>query len=98
MAIRLLDTDHMSILERESPEAHRLEERLSALPQDDIATSVVSYEEQTRGWLAVSAQARTPEAQVAAYQRLKRHLSIYCRIAVVSYDANAAQIFERLKQ
>ncbi len=38
------------------------------------------------------------EMQIAAYQRLKRHLDIYCRIAVISYDEKAAAEFERLKQ
>jgi tRNA(fMet)-specific endonuclease VapC len=45
MSIHLLDTNHMSILERESLEAQRLETRLSALSQDDIATTIVSYDE-----------------------------------------------------
>ena len=98
MPIHLLDTNHMSILERHSPELQRLEARLSTLPQDDVGTTIVSYEEQTRGWLAVAAQARTQEAQIAAYQRLKRHLDIYCRIAVVPYDERAAEVFERLRQ
>jgi tRNA(fMet)-specific endonuclease VapC len=97
MPIHLLDTDHMSLLERDSPEARLLDARLSTLPPDDVATSIVSYEEQTRGWLAVAAQARSPEAQVAVYQRWKRHLDVYCRIVVLSYDARAAEVFERLK-
>ena len=49
MPIHLLDTNHMSILERESHESQRLEARMLALPQDDIGTTIVSYEEQTRG-------------------------------------------------
>lgn len=55
MPIHILDTNYMSILERQTPEARRLEARMMEIPQDDIATSIVSYEEQTRGWLAVSA-------------------------------------------
>lgn len=98
MPIYLLDTNHMSLLERASPEAERLIDRLSLVPPDDIGTTIVSYEEQTRGWLAFSAQVRTQELQLIAYQRLKRHLDIYCRIAVVSYDEKAAAIFEQLKQ
>ncbi len=98
MPIYLLDTNHMSILERRSPALHRLESRISAVPQDDIATTIINYEEQTRGWLAISAQARTQEMQIAAYVRLKRHLDIYCRIAVIPYDEKAAHAFERLKQ
>ncbi len=98
MPIRLLDTNHMSILERQSQECRRLESHLSAIPQDDIATTIVSYEEQTRGWLSVSAQAQTQSMQIAAYLRLKRHLDIYGKFAVVQYDERAAEVFERLKQ
>ena len=47
--------------------------------------------------MSVSAQAKTQEMQIAAYARLKRHLNIYCRIAVIEYDEKAAAVFERLK-
>lgn len=86
-------TDHVFGAFKDDPlfeEALRLKSRVAAVPPDDLATSIVSYEEQTRGWLAVSAQARTPQAQIAAYERLKRHLEVYCRIAVVAYDEKAA--------
>jgi tRNA(fMet)-specific endonuclease VapC len=97
MPIHLLDTNHMSILERDSVASSRLQARMLRFPQDDIATTVVSYEEQTRGWLAVLARARTPNMQVAAYLRLKRSLSVYCRFAVIQYDEEAAAIFEQLR-
>ncbi len=42
MPVHLLDTNHMSILERESPQSQRLEARLSALPQDDVAATIIS--------------------------------------------------------
>ena len=55
----LLDTDHMTMLERDGAEAKRLRARLALIPLDDVATTIVSYEEQTQGWLALLAQART---------------------------------------
>ena len=94
--MHLLDTDMMTVLERGGPEGGRLKARLDALAPDDLATTIVSYEEQTRGWLAVSAKARTPNAQIAAYRRLKTHLLIYSRIAVLDYDERAAAEFERV--
>ena len=94
----LLDTDNMSAIERESPASIRLKARIANVPPDDIATSIVSYEEQTRGWIAVSANAETPEKQIKAFLRLKAHLQIYCKIAIVDYDAKAAAEFERLKR
>lgn len=94
----LLDTDHMTLLEHGGPEGTRIRERLRGLPLDDVATSIVNYEEQMRGWLARIAQAATPERQIAAYGELRRQLRNYCDIAVVEYDARAAAEFERLRQ
>lgn len=79
----LLDTEPMTVLEREGPEAEVLKARLARIPLDDLATTIISYEEQTRGWLAYIAQIQTEEARVRASRFLSRHLDIYCRIAVV---------------
>jgi tRNA(fMet)-specific endonuclease VapC len=94
----LLDTDSMTLLERGGSEGARLKARLATIPPDDLATTIISYEEQMRGWLSVSAQARTQEAQIAAYRRLKTHLQIYSNIAVVDYEEKAATEFTRLRQ
>ena len=98
MRLYLLDTDIMTLLEREGPEVTRLRARLAAIPRDDIATSIVSYEEQTRGWLAYSAQARTPELRIIAYRRLKSHLQMYCKFAVIEFDEKASAEYEKLKK
>ena len=55
----LLDTDHLSVLERGGADAERLRHRLQALLPAEIAATVVSYEEQTRGWLSYLAKARS---------------------------------------
>jgi hypothetical protein len=42
----LLDTDHLSVLQwQEQPACARLLERLDQLPPDDIATSIISFQE-----------------------------------------------------
>lgn len=63
-----------------------------------LATSIITYEEQVRGWTARSSQAQTAEEQVFVYERLKRQLQSYCRTAVVDYDQRAAAEFERLRK
>jgi tRNA(fMet)-specific endonuclease VapC len=68
--VYLLDTDHMSLLERGGAPGEALRVRLQAVPPDDAATTIISYEEQTRGWLARLAQARTIERQAAACRKL----------------------------
>lgn len=92
------DTDHMSLLDLGGAEGERIKARLRNVPPDDVAVTIISYEEQTRGWLARIAQMRTPEREIGVYNELKRQLNNYCRIAVVEYDAAAVGIFKRLRQ
>ncbi len=52
----VLDTDHLSCLEWGSEESSRLRERLADVPDGSVAVSIISYEEQMRGWLSHLAQ------------------------------------------
>jgi tRNA(fMet)-specific endonuclease VapC len=94
----LLDTDHMSLVERGGTEGRRIWQCIRALPPDEVATTIVSFEEQTRGWLARIARAATLERQIEDYSELKQLLQTYCNIAVLDFDVKAAAIFERLRQ
>ena len=93
----LLDSDHMSLMQRGGEVGQRIWQRIRAIPPDDLGTTIVSYEEQTRGWLARIAQAKTLDKQIIAYNELKRLLQDYCNIVVVDFDARAAAEVERLK-
>ena len=92
----LLDTDHMSLLQRGGAEGLRIRMRPRTLPLDDVATTIVSYEEQMRGWLARLARTTTQERQIFDYSELKKLLQSYCSFAIVDYDATAASEFQRL--
>ena len=95
----ILDTDHLSLLGRaNSAEAQRLRFRLAGLKQKDRVTTIISFEEQMRGWMAHLAQARTLARQVEAYRRLKDFLDRYLKITVLEFDEAAAEEFSRLKQ
>ncbi len=49
----VLDTDHLSLLERRaSASSNHLRIRLSKLDAELRATMIITYEEQTRGWMA----------------------------------------------
>ncbi len=94
----LLDTDCQSLLDRDTPEARRMTERLLLVRPDEVAVTIVTYEEQMRGWLAWIAQAKTMELQVTGYQRLRRHIERFRVIPVVDFDTRAASEFERLRK
>ena len=92
----LLDTDHMSLLERREDVSLPLRRRLSACPPDDVAVSIISYEEQTRGWLSYIAQAKSPDGQIEAYRRLKLQHRNYCSLTVLDFDSSAMNVFQQL--
>ena len=95
----ILDTDHVSLLERaEYGPGARLHGRLLPLSPEVYATTIISYEEQCRGWLSVLAEARSVSDQVDAYRRLLRQLNGYCKILVLPFDESAAIEFQRLKK
>jgi tRNA(fMet)-specific endonuclease VapC len=79
----LLDTDHMSLLEWGTDSAAGLRERLADRDVREVATTIVNYEEQIRGWMAYIAAARSLPAQVEAYRRLRTHLDNYRQIPVL---------------
>jgi tRNA(fMet)-specific endonuclease VapC len=94
----ILDTDHLSVIDRGGEQAKGLLQRLASIDPTQVATSIISYEEQMRGWLSYIAKAQTLEKQVEAYKELKRQLNNYCIIPVVEFDDRAAQEFQRIKK
>jgi tRNA(fMet)-specific endonuclease VapC len=74
-----------------------LQIRLANLPANEIATTIVTYEEQMRGWLAVVNKAQSPDQIVAAYERLSKHIETYKFIRILNFDHNAAVVYDRLR-
>ena len=95
----ILDTDMVSILLRaSSPERNRLLDRLEPIPLQEKATTIISYEEQTRGWLSYAKKAANQAQVIEAYLKLKHHLDGYCKMLVLKFDQLAAIEFQRLRK
>ena len=95
----VLDTDHLSLLERaDREEGGRVRARLQQVPPEDRATTIVNFEEQMRGWMAVLARARTLAKEVEAYRRLRRQLANYSGLVILEFDERAAIEFQRLQK
>jgi tRNA(fMet)-specific endonuclease VapC len=94
----VLDTDHLSILERGGTESLRLRERLVSQSPEEVATTIINFEEQMRGWLAYVAKARSLTQQIEAYRRLRRHLDNYRLIPVLDFDEQAAAELTHLQK
>ncbi len=75
----------------------RLAQRLTDITPEEAATTIISYEEQMRGWMAYIARGKSIEQQLEAYQRLRRHLENYRQIPVLDFDKATADAFQQLR-
>jgi tRNA(fMet)-specific endonuclease VapC len=95
----LLDTDHLSILQwHEQPACDRLLARLDQLAPDDIATSIISFQEQVQGWQAFLNRAKKPEQIVLAYAKLEAVYRSFLRMNVLSFTDEAQACWEQLRR
>ena len=92
------DVDHPMAGAVDARDSTPLRTRLAALPPAEVATTIISYEEQMRGWMAYLARTRSMTHQVEAYRRLRRQLENYCRTPVLAFDEQAAVTLQRLRR
>ena len=94
--MHVLDTDHLSILERGGADSLKLQMRLEQIPASEVATTIVNYEEQMRGWLARAAGAHNVPNLVRAYDRLFSHIRTFAGITILPFDSTAGDHLRRL--
>lgn len=95
----LLDTDHATLLKYPSGiRRDRLHQKLDCLPSSEIvAVTIVTIEEQMRGWLASLAKERTSQRQVAPYRELATLFEFYSQFTIALFDDRAANQFDILR-
>ena len=99
MAVLIPDTDLLTILFRGPPlERARLLSWLDQQRDEDAFITIISFEEQMRGWLAVISKAKTPERQSEGYARLGELISNFGELPVLAFDINAAERFGVLRR
>ena len=75
-----------------------LRNRINASPDRDFATTIITVEEQLRGWLAEIHRLTDPHRQIVAYGRLQRRIDFFAAWTVLPWDADAADLFVRSRQ
>ncbi len=95
MSLFVLDTDHITLFQRGHPQVTA---RLDAASDESIAASVISFEEQLRGRLAVVHRATSFDRLATAYLRLREMQAFFCTIRLLDFDVSAATIYERLRK
>ncbi|MCC5664475.1 type II toxin-antitoxin system VapC family toxin [Nostoc sp. CHAB 5784] len=94
----ILDTDHLSFIQRNGQEGKRILTRLAAVEEVEIAVTVITYEEQVRGRLSVLSRAKNPDEQILAYQGLQQLATDYRSIVIVPFTRRAALEHQRLRK
>src|SRR5215510_3582615 len=93
----VLDTDHLVELDRGSSQGAALQQKLEDAG-DAVATTIISAEEQFRGWLAQLHRQRDPHEQIATYQRLQRRIAFFAAWHVLPWNTDAANILQGLRR
>jgi tRNA(fMet)-specific endonuclease VapC len=95
--VLVLDTDHLSALGYGTPVGLRLRDRLLA-SGEDTSTTIITVEEQLRGWLAEIHRLPDPKRQIPAYQRLYERIEFFARWTILPWDNAAAEWFLSLRR
>lgn len=95
--VRVLDTNHLSELGYGTPAGLRLRDRLLE-SGEDAAITIITVEEQLRGWLAEIHRLSDPHRQILVYQRLQERVEFFARWPVLRWDAAASDLFLRFRR
>ncbi len=90
----ILDTDMLTYQQagRES-----VVQRLTALPSEEVFTTVVTLREQLRGRLAAVDRATEGSELLLAYERLWATVRYFCHVNVLPFTPTAAAMLQQLR-
>jgi tRNA(fMet)-specific endonuclease VapC len=95
----LLDTDHISFLQRRSgPEFSQLTVRIAQHPITDFALSVVSFHEQVLGAHNFINRARINTDMLRGYTLLFEILQGFAIAPVLPFDSEAIAVFDKFRE
>lgn len=94
MTIRILDTDHVSLLERQQP---AIVQRYKKYPVETTAITIITWEEQMRGRLNVIRQATSSDQRVLAYTRLLSTIRFLQDFRIINFDVMADRDYMQLQ-
>jgi tRNA(fMet)-specific endonuclease VapC len=93
----VLDTDHLTELGYSRPRGRRLVERIEASGTPAV-TTIITVEEQLRGWLARIAAIADVDAQVGAYAELGERVNFLASFTFLPWDRDAALLFKQFRK
>lgn len=94
MSWYVLDTDTMSLLERNHAEVLR---HFAMHPPESLAVTVITVEEKLTGWYSVIRQAKKPEQLLRGYSRLAEAVDWLKALRVLRFSSSAFHRYEELR-
>ncbi|MEO0770384.1 MAG: type II toxin-antitoxin system VapC family toxin [Cyanobacteria bacterium J06649_4] len=94
----ILDTDHLSLIQRNGREGKRIVNRLVAADIEQLTVTVITYEEQIRGRLSVLTKAKMLEQQTRAYRGLYQLSLDYQVLTVIPFTQAAGLKNQQLRK
>jgi tRNA(fMet)-specific endonuclease VapC len=91
--VLILDTNHLTELGYGSRAGRRLERRLLE-SGEKIVTTIVSVEEQLRGWLALIAKQADVHRQIEVYAALGERLEFLSSFEILPWEKSSADLFK----
>jgi len=95
MKLYVLDTDHASLFQREHP---RVVAQVGEKPPEQLAVTIITVEEQLKGWLAQIKRASSSHTRVKAFAGLRKSVQYFNTIQILDYDIAAEDQFTNLRQ
>ena len=91
----VLDTDIVSLLQRgnETVIAH-----VGSHPPEEVATTIITVEEQLSAWYTLLRRARTAKHLVPIYERMSDTLQFLSRLQLLTFTDAAADVYEHLRK
>jgi len=95
MSLSVLDTDTISLLQRGDPS---VVEQVGSRPPAEVATTIITIEEQLSGWYTLLRRAKTALDLVPIYERMSRTVRFLRRLPILSFTEASAEVYEQLRK
>jgi tRNA(fMet)-specific endonuclease VapC len=94
MSLFVLDTDMLTLLEEAQPAVSK---KISSMPPDALAVTVVTNEEKLTGWYTLIRRAKKAEQFIHAYHRLAGAVNLLKPLRVLEVSEAAFDRYQDLK-
>ncbi|MFK0733910.1 MAG: type II toxin-antitoxin system VapC family toxin [Gloeotrichia echinulata GP01] len=95
MNLWILDTDTLTLFQNQQP---LIQQRINQVNYEDIAVTVITVEEQMRGWLDAIRQSSEVARLKWGYLGLRQGVEFFNTIRILDFDAKSINCYTELKQ